>query len=143
MIYRERVLPSVANLLLPVVLFVSVVAVMLPLNEALALPVAIGATVAFGLIIFLAAPVIEVTENTLSCKGARIERELLGELTVIRKSEIFEELGQNLDARAWLAIQASVKKLVKIQITDPDDKTPYWLVSTRHPEKLIASLLKN
>ena len=143
MIYRERVLPSVANLLLPLVLFVSVVAVMLPLNDEAAIPVAIGATGIFVLIIFLAAPVIEVTETTLSCKGALIDRKYLGEVTVIGKLEIFETLGQNLDARAWLAIQASIKGLVKIEISDPADPTPYWLVSTRNPEKLLDVLQAN
>jgi hypothetical protein len=97
----------------------------------------------FVLIIFLSAPVIEVTETTLSCKGALIDRKYLGAVTVIGKLEIFETLGQNLDARAWLAIQASIKGLVKIEISDPADPTPYWLVSTRNPEKLLDVLQAN
>ena len=30
--------------------------------------------------------------------------------------------------------------MVRIEITDPSDRTPYWLTSTRHPEQLLAAL---
>jgi hypothetical protein len=30
--------------------------------------------------------------------------------------------------------------VVRVQVTDPADPTPYWVFSTRHPEK-VASLL--
>jgi hypothetical protein len=29
---------------------------------------------------------------------------------------------------------------VRVTVTDPQDPTPYWLVSTRHPEKLVEAL---
>jgi hypothetical protein len=34
-----------------------------------------------------------------------------------------------------------VKTAIKIPITDAEDPTPYWLISTRNPDKL-AELLK-
>ncbi|MFM2384507.1 MAG: hypothetical protein RL166_381, partial [Actinomycetota bacterium] len=43
-------------------------------------------------------------------------------------------------ARAWLSIQASIKGLVKVQVLDKNDPTPYWLISTRNPEKLVNLL---
>ena len=30
--------------------------------------------------------------------------------------------------------------MVLLVLDDPDDPTPYWLVSTRHPEKVLAAL---
>ena len=143
MIYRERVLPSAANLILPILLFVSVFALMLPINASLSLPVSFVITICFVLIIFLNSPTIELNDSTLSCKGASIEKKFIGEVTVIQKSEVFEELGRNLDARAWLSVQASVKGLIKIEITDKSDNTPYWLVSTRRPDLLAAALKKS
>jgi hypothetical protein len=141
-IYRERVLPSAPNLALPILLFLSVLTVMIPISIDWALPVAFVFSAIFVLIIFSASPTITVTEATLTSKNAIIDRKFLGEATVITKSQQFEELGQRLDARAWLAIQASVKGLVKVQVNDPEDPTPYWLISTRNPEKL-AKLLGN
>ena len=71
-----------------------------------------------------------------------IPLKLLGKAEVIEREHQFEELGRNLDARAWLCIQASVKKLVKVELQDPNDPTPYWLITTRHPEELAALINK-
>lgn len=139
-VYRERVLPSVANLLLPLLLFPSVFAVMLPIDATLALPVASLCTLAFIAVIVNSSPVITVDQKVLTAKGATIETKFLGKAEVVPKEEIFREMGPQLDARAWLSIQASVKGLVKIQIEDPEDPTPYWLVSTRRPEVLSKLL---
>jgi hypothetical protein len=137
-VFRERVLPSALNLALPALLFPSVFAVMLPIDAPLALPVAVLVTLAFVGLIFSTAPTVILTETTFTAKGATIELGNLGNATVIQKSEIFSALGPELDSRAWLAIQASVKGLVKIEVLDPKDPTPYWLVSTRSPAKLAA-----
>lgn len=126
------------NLVLPLLLFPSVFAVMLPIDAVLALPVALLTTLAFVGLIFGSAPKVLLTESTLTAKGATIELSNLGKATVIPKSELFKALGPELDARAWLAIQASVKGLVKIEVQDSNDPTPYWLVSTRNPERLAA-----
>lgn len=138
--YRERVLPSAPNLALPILLFLSVLTVMIPISIDFAIPVALIISAVFVIVLFTASPVIEVSNETLKAKNAVIERKFLGEVTVIPKTEVFEELGQKLDARAWLAIQASVKGLVKVEITDPQDPTPYWLISTRNPEVLAKEL---
>jgi len=49
-------------------------------------------------------------------------------------------LGPQLDARAHLAIRSWVPSAVRIHLDDPRDPTPYWMVSTRHPERLAAAL---
>lgn len=135
-VYRERVLPSYANLALPLLLFPSVFAVMLPIDEFLALPVAAICTLAFATLLVSSAPVVVLTETEFSAKGATIETKFLGKAEVIPRDRVFAELGTNLDARAWLSIQASIKGLVKVEITDPNDPTPYWMISTRNPERL-------
>lgn len=142
MIYRERVLPSAANLILPILLFFSIYGIMLPIDLGLALPSAFAVTALFASLMFFSSPTIEVTDSILKCKGASIERRYVGDVLVIQKSEIFDELGRKLDARAWLSVQASIKCLVKIEISDKNDPTPYWLVSTRKPELLVAALKK-
>ena len=142
-VFRERVLPSAANLILPVLLFPSVLAVMLPLAPDFAVITAVIVTLAFCLFVFFSSPVLVCDGETLAARNAEIPLKLLGKAEVITRDRQFEELGRNLDARAWLCIQASVKKLVKIEVTDPKDPTPYWLVSTRHPEDLAALINKN
>lgn len=140
-IYRERVLPSVSNLTLPLLLFISVFVIMLPLNLAFALPIALVFALGLAGLMFFSSPIVVVTDTELIVKGARIHRKYLGNVSVVPKEQIFEALGRDLNANAWLSIQASVKGLVKIEITDPKDSSPYWMVSTRQPE-LLAKTLK-
>ena len=139
-IYRERVLPSIGNLALPFLLFISVFTVMLPVNSDFATPIAAFFAVGLAILMFVASPVIVVTEKELFVKGARIEKRFLGDVSVVPKEEIFEALGRNLNANAWLSIQASVKGLVRVEITDEKDSSPYWLISTRNPEALAIAL---
>ena len=141
-VFRERVLPSASNLILPILLFPSVFAVMLPLAPEYALIVAGLITAAFCAFVFFSSPVILCDGETLVARNAEIPLELLGKAEIVERERQFEELGRNLDARAWLCIQASVKKLLKIELNDPNDPTPYWLVTTRRPEELAALINK-
>jgi hypothetical protein len=43
---------------------------------------------------------------------------------------------------AFLCIRGWIDPVVRIEITDPADRTPYWLTSTRRPEELLAALSK-
>ncbi len=47
-----------------------------------------------------------------------------------------------LDARAWLLLRGWIPGVVRVRLDDPDDPTPYWLVSSRHPRRLAAALTK-
>jgi len=49
-------------------------------------------------------------------------------------------LGVDADARAYLLVRAYCGGAVKVTVQDPADPTPYWLVSTRRPSALAASL---
>jgi hypothetical protein len=33
-----------------------------------------------------------------------------------------------------------IRSLVRVELTDPDDPTPYWIFSVRHPEQLLTAL---
>ncbi|EON34343.1 hypothetical protein GTC6_02010 [Gordonia terrae C-6] len=49
-------------------------------------------------------------------------------------------LGRQLDPAAYLVHRSWVKTMVLLVLDDPDDPTPYWLVSTRRPAELLAAL---
>lgn len=48
--------------------------------------------------------------------------------------------GVDADARAYLLLRPYLKRGVRVEITDPADPAPYWLVHTRHPDRLVAAL---
>ena len=48
--------------------------------------------------------------------------------------------GRDADARAYLLLRPYLKRAVRVEINDPADPTPYWLVGTRRPEDLAEAL---
>ena len=44
------------------------------------------------------------------------------------------------DARAYLLLRPYLSRAVMVPVDDPADPTPYWLVSTRRPDELVAAL---
>ncbi|WP_278259703.1 DUF3093 family protein [Nocardioides convexus] len=48
--------------------------------------------------------------------------------------------GPGADARAYLLLRPYLKQSVKVEVTDPADPAPYWLVVSRHPQALAGAL---
>ena len=102
----------------------------------------VGAVVAGGTAVALIASStgIVITGESLQVGRARIERRFVGEAEAFRGSAVQRVRGPELDARAYMNFRVSVGPVVRIQITDPVDPTPYWLTSTRHPERMVEVL---
>ncbi|WP_343573368.1 DUF3093 domain-containing protein [Mycobacterium sp.] len=49
-------------------------------------------------------------------------------------------LGRQLDPAAYVVHRGWVGPMVLVVLDDADDPTPYWLVSTRHPERVLSAL---
>ncbi|MGB5111454.1 MAG: DUF3093 domain-containing protein [Mycobacterium sp.] len=49
-------------------------------------------------------------------------------------------LGRQLDPAAYVLHRAWIGPMVLVVLDDPDDPTPYWLVSSRHPDRVLAAL---
>ena len=75
------------------------------------------------------------------CAGrARIEAAHLGATTVLDPEQTRRVAGPEADALAFLLLRPYLKRAVRVEITDPADPAPYWLVSTRHPDQLARAL---
>lgn len=48
--------------------------------------------------------------------------------------------GPGADPRAYLLVRGWVSTSVYVEVVDPADPTPYWLVATRRPDQLAAAL---
>ena len=71
---------------------------------------------------------------------ARIEAKHLGEATALDAGETRRVAGREADARAYLLLRPYLKRAVRVEITDPADPAPYWLVSSRHPDELARAV---
>jgi hypothetical protein len=49
-------------------------------------------------------------------------------------------LGRQLDPAAFVLHRGWVGPMVLVVLDDADDPTPYWLVSTRHPDRVLSAL---
>src|SRR5262249_62078213 len=49
-------------------------------------------------------------------------------------------LGRQLDPAAYVLHRPWIGPMVLVVVDDPDDPTPYWLVSSRHPERVLTAL---
>ncbi|VEG54089.1 putative alanine rich transmembrane protein [Mycolicibacterium aurum] len=49
-------------------------------------------------------------------------------------------LGRQLDPAAYVVHKGWVGPMVLLVLDDPDDPTPYWLISAKHPDRVLAAL---
>ena len=141
-LYSERVLPNFGTFAAVFVLFPSIVIISEPFDLGVGLAIGSVAVSTIWALLYFRAPRIVLTQNYLSVARVRISRKLLGDPVEIGKDNIFAERGPKLDPAAHKVFQGSVKTAVKIPIEDPEDPTPYWLVSSRNPNKIVQ-LLRN
>ncbi|MDO4928542.1 MAG: DUF3093 domain-containing protein [Corynebacterium sp.] len=50
-------------------------------------------------------------------------------------------MGRQLDPAAYVVSHEWVPEMVMLVLDDPDDPTPYWLVSSRNPEGLLGAFV--
>ena len=139
-IYRERLWASPLVFLSTALIIPASLVVFLPINPTAGVIVAILLYLAVVGALVLGSPMIEVTDAALVAGRATIPLAFTGELTAYRGAAATLARGRELDARAWLLIRGWVSPVAKIDVLDPDDPTPYWLVSTTRPEELAAAL---
>ncbi|MCY7402297.1 MAG: DUF3093 domain-containing protein [Nocardioides sp.] len=71
---------------------------------------------------------------------AHIPAKFVGDVVALDAEGVRRQAGVDADARAYLLLRPYLKRGVRIDITDPADPAPYWLVSCRRPDALVAAL---
>ena len=79
-------------------------------------------------------------EPELHVGGAHLPLRFVGSVDVIGSAHKRKALGPELDPAAYVSHRGWIGPLVRVEVTDPADATPYWVFSTRRPEKLAAAL---
>jgi hypothetical protein len=93
-----------------------------------------------GAIFASASIVISVDTDQISVGRASIEHRYIAGCRALDAAETRRRAGVEADARAHLVLRPYVKTAVEITLDDPDDPVPYWLVSTRQPQRLAAAM---
>jgi hypothetical protein len=85
---------------------------------------------------------IEVDEKELRVGRAHLPREYFGNLVALDNQQVKIVRTRDADPAAFLAIRFWSPKAIQVYVNDVRDQTPYWLISTSQPEKLLLALKK-
>lgn len=139
-LYTERLLPSFWIWVMVLGASCASILVFLPISVETGIIAAIVFAAILVTLLLLSTPTIRVTADTLQVGKAEIERRYVGAVEGFRGDDATYQRGRGLNATAFMCFRGWISPVVKIEITDPADRTPYWLTSTRHPEELVRAL---
>lgn len=111
-----------------------------PISAAAGIIAALVLLAIMTIMLVASTPTITVTENELRVGRATIDRKFVGSVQAFTKGEATAERGPRLNGLAYMCFRGWIDAVVKVEITDPADRTPYWLASSRRPEELVTAL---
>lgn len=108
------------------------------------LPFAVLLPVAAAVLVWLGRVDVRVVDRdgqTELCVGAaHIPTTVIAKSAPVPKSAKSAALGRQLDPAAYVVHRAWIGPMILVVLDDPDDPTPYWLVSCRRPDLVLAAL---
>ncbi|MFC7545528.1 DUF3093 domain-containing protein [Plantactinospora sp. GCM10030261] len=105
------------------------------LSYAVLLPLAIGGLWWLGRIR------VSVTDGELRVDDARLPVRYVADAIALDAAGRREVLGVGADPLAFVVQRPWVPGAVQVVLDDPEDPTPYWVVSSRHPVRLAEAIL--
>jgi hypothetical protein len=138
--FHERLLPGPGGWLGTVGLGAITAIALWPVHATAAVVLGLVVCVGSAVALAVSSPVVEVSDGVLRAGSARVPLSLLGTAQALDVAAMRHELGPGLDARAYVCLRAWARTGVRVALDDPEDPTPYWLVSTRRPELLVRAL---
>ena len=102
------------------------------------------ALVAIGVLLWLGRIEVRVvgtgSDVELWAGQAHLPASVITRSAVVPPSAKSAGLGRQLDPAAFVLHRNWIGPMVLVVLNDPDDPTPYWMVSCRHPERVLAAL---
>jgi hypothetical protein len=139
-VYRERLGPSLWILVAAGMTAPMVALVVTPIDTTVALLVGAAVGILLIALLILAAPVVEVRDGELRAGRAHIGVEFLGAGEVHAGEDARHARGAGLDPRSWHLIRGGIDGVVVFPVTDADDPTTAWVISSRTPDRLAAAV---
>ena len=79
-------------------------------------------------------------ETELWVGNAHLPASVVSRAAEVPRSAKSAAMGRQLDPAAYLVHRGWVGPMLLLVLDDPDDPTPYWLISAKHPDKVLAAL---
>ena len=144
MIFKEVLSPPIWVLAFIYFLLLSlVIAIWAAFGSLLTIYTFIIATVALIYIAFKMRSVISITTEELRINNAHIDVKYLGKVTVLDAAAMRLLRTRDADPAAYLVIKFWTPTGIKIELKDPRDPTPYWLITSKRGEEIAALLINS
>ena len=120
---------------------ISLALILLPLGTLPLLAGLVGGTAAAAVVASSYGSLrIRVVGDSLIAGEAKIPVSALGEAHVMDAEEARAWRTHKADTRAFLLLRSYIPTALRVEVTDPEDPTPYLYLSTREPQRLAAAI---
>jgi len=140
LLFQERQTPRISSFLPLLMLPPAMWLVGAPFNTLAGLYLGVASALLIGYLKIKNSRHIEVTTTHLILGDAKLPRKVLGRIELVEPKQQFFERGAKLDARAFVFLKYGLPNMVKVEVNDPKDPTPYVLISTRKAQELVKAL---
>ncbi|MER6976352.1 DUF3093 domain-containing protein [Streptomyces carpinensis] len=139
--YEERLTAPRSWWLISFLIGVSCALVLLPFGTLPLLGGLVGGTAVAAIVASSYGSVrIRVVGGFLIAGEAKVPVTALGEAEVLDPEEARAWRTYKADTRAFLLLRAYIPRALRVEVTDPEDPTPYLYLSSREPERLAEAL---
>ena len=140
--YRERLFVPASYwvLAVPVVVLLGGEAIFVAAGIIPLLAMAVIALVVGAFLVNWGAATIEVTGGVLRAGRDTLPLSEASQAVALDERQSTLLRGPRADPAARILLRPYLKRAVYIGLTEPIEGVPYWLVATRHPDKLAAAI---
>jgi hypothetical protein len=89
---------------------------------------------------FLGRSQLVISDGELRIRGAHVPLRFITGVVRLDDRSLRRLVGRDGDPRAFVSIRPWIGPGVQLLLDDEDDPTPYWVVSTRHPDEVVRLL---
>lgn len=83
---------------------------------------------------------LKVADDEVFIRGAHLPLRFVSGAVTLDPTTLRRVVGREGDPQAFVSIRPWIGPGVQLWLDDPDDPTPYWVLSSRHPQRVIAAL---
>ena len=144
MIFKEVLRPPIWVLAFIYFLLLSlVIALWAAFDNTVAFTSFLAATIAIIYLAYAMRSTITFDGEELRIDRAHIESKYLGKVTILDSDAMRLLRTRDADPASYLAIKFWTPTGIKIEVIDPRDPTPYWLITSKRGEEIAALLIKS
>ena len=110
----------------------------LPLTDWIPFGVLIPASIA--IVWWLGHSRLEVTGGELHIRGAHLPLRYVSGVIALDARTLRRVVGREGDPAAFVSIRPWIGPGVQLWLDDDDDPAPYWIVSSRHPDRVVTAV---